>query len=427
MAGTEKGGRNVLSVHMMGDFWITLNGERIQLPGGMFSKTMNLFILMLLYGEEGIPRRKVLELLYGEEADNDSGRLRVVAFRLKRQLIAAGLMTKEDQLNDKGIFRWMPEGMEIQVDARMFELTAARALGIRGPGHMQDLFGHSGGPVGEEQKKLLLEACRLYEGELLTDLTSELWAAENQLYYQELYFQCVRGCVQVFSEEGQYDKVLTVARKAARLYPYEEWYIAELDALMGMGRWKDALEASEQSVRFLSDEMGIHPSRDLTERIRRINAKIKGSSRDLAEIREELKEPGGREGGLCCDYLAFSWIYRYEMRRLEQKSQCPSLMLCSVTKKSGEIIPEEEDEALEQVMWCLGEAVGLCLGRRDIYTRYQKNQYLALLAGASQEDCSLISSRIEGRFRGGQGMGRYRVHFFHASVLPEEEGKRKKK
>lgn len=421
MAGTKNSGKNVLSVHMMGDFWIALNGERMKLPGSMFSKTMNLFILMLLYGEEGIPRRKVLELLYGEEADNDSGRLRVVAFRLKRQLIAAGLMTKDDQLNDKGVFRWMPEGMDIQVDARMFELAAVRALKTQGSGNRQERHGNSRGPVSEEQKKLLLEACHLYEGELLTDLTSELWAAENQIYYQELYFQCVRTSMQVFSEEGQYDKVLTVVRKAAHLYPYEEWYIGELDALMGMGHWKEAHEVAEQFMRFLADEMGIRPSKELMGRVRKINAKIKGSSRDLAEIRDELKEPGGIAGGLCCDYLAFAWIYRYEMRRLNRTDQPHCLMLCSVTKKSGQIIPEEEDGILEQVMSYLGEAVGSCLQRTDIYTRYQKNQYLALLAGARQEDYGRIFSRIESRFRNCPGMRRYQVHFFHSPVLPGKE------
>ncbi len=424
MTGTDRREKDVLTVHMMGDFWIALNGEKMKLPGSLFSKTMNLFILMLLCGEKGIERRKVLELLYGEEeTDNDSGRLRVVAFRLKRQLIAAGLMTKEDHFNEKGIFRWMPDGLELQVDARMFETAAKRAIKIHGSEGRRDLHAmNRKEPEGKKQEGLLEEACNLYEGEFLTDLTSEIWVAENQLYYQELYFQCIRTCIQVFSESGQHDRVLTVVRKAARLYPYEEWFVAELDALIGMGCWKEALEASEQSVRMLTEELGIHPSRELTARIRRINARIKGSPRDLTEIHGKLREKKYESGGLYCDYLEFSWIYRHELRRLEGMDQPHCLMLCSVTEKSGEIALEDEGGLLEEAMTRLGKAIGNCLHRADTYTRYQKNQYLILLVGTGQEGCGRISSRIESCFRQNSRVGRYQIHYFHAPVFPETEG-----
>ena len=80
MEGTERSGGRVLNVHMLGEFQIMLDDVEIKLPGGNYSKTMRLFILIAYYGDKGISREDVLELLYGDgEYANGPGSLRVAS------------------------------------------------------------------------------------------------------------------------------------------------------------------------------------------------------------------------------------------------------------------------------------------------------------------------------------------------------------
>ena len=47
MQGTGRPDGKVLKVQMLGDFRITLDGEEIKLPGGIYSKTTRLFLLII--------------------------------------------------------------------------------------------------------------------------------------------------------------------------------------------------------------------------------------------------------------------------------------------------------------------------------------------------------------------------------------------
>ena len=91
MQGTGRPDGKVLKVQMLGDFRITLDGEEIKLPGGIYSKTTRLFLLIIYYKEQGISKESALEFLYGDgEYADDSGSLRVVSHRLKKHLTQAG-------------------------------------------------------------------------------------------------------------------------------------------------------------------------------------------------------------------------------------------------------------------------------------------------------------------------------------------------
>lgn len=84
MQGAE-GVKKVLNVRMLGELKVTLDGEEVELPGGIYSKTMRLFLLLLCYGERGVTRNNILELLYGDgEYADESGSLRVASYRLKK-------------------------------------------------------------------------------------------------------------------------------------------------------------------------------------------------------------------------------------------------------------------------------------------------------------------------------------------------------
>lgn len=405
MQETGSPGGKVLKVQTLGNFRITLEGEEIKLPGGIYSKTTRLFLLVVYYGDQGISKENVLELLYGDgEYADDSGSLRVVSHRLKKHLTQARVLEEKGSISKKGIFRLEQEGLDVQVDARLFEDNARRALGAQSK---------------EEKTALLEQACQMYTGEFLPSLSAEIWVAGKQARYQNLYFQCLRPYLNALSETGQYEKMLCTARSVLRMYPYEEWYVAELDALIGMERWQAAQEASRQSIKTMMEQMGVRPSETMKERLARINSKLKGSAKNLTEIRRELEESNEDPGAYYCSYASFTGTYNYEMRRIERTGESLYLALCSLTVKDEEGGSKLGEGIFEDAVENLGTAIRTSLRRADVYTRYGKNQYLMLLADLKQEDCDIISRRIERNFEKNPGSGRFRVSHFVTAASPD--------
>lgn len=390
-----------LFVHMLGDFYMELENKKLELPGSIFSKTKNLFLLILLYGEAGIEKRKAMELLYQNDDGDESsqyGRFRVLVYRLKKYLIELGLMQENDTLHKKGVFCWQPKELEIQIDAKIFESAAKEAL-INQTAESFD------------------RACTFYQGDFLTELTSEPWVAQKQVYFQNLYAQCVRSHLRLLNAGKHYGCMLEAAKRAARLYPYEEWYIGWMEALMGMERWKEAFQVSEELEKNLMDQMGLRPSPEVQKRVHRINMKIHGSSKQLWEIRQELEEKDYPQGGFYCNYSTFAWAYRYEIRKTARDGLSHYLLLCSLTEIQEGNSWFQEGEVLDTTMEYLGESIAVSLRRTDIYTRYSKNQYLMLMFQMKQEDCSHISQRIEHKFRKFPGVRKFRLHYYYAPVI----------
>lgn len=390
-----------LFVHMLGDFYMELENKKLELPGSIFSKTKNLFLLILLYGEAGIEKRKAMELLYQNDDGDESsqyGRFCVLVYRLKKYLIELGLMQENDTLHKKGVFCWQPQELEIQIDAKIFESAAKEAL-INQTAESFD------------------RACTFYQGEFLTELTSEPWVAQKQVYFQNLYTQCVRSHLRLLNAGKHYGCMLEAAKRAARLYPYEEWYIGWMEALMGMERWKEAFQVSEELEKNLMDQMGLRPSPEVQERVQRINMQIRGSSKQLWEIRQELEEKDYPQGGFFCNYSTFAWAYRYEIRKTARDGLSHYLLLCSLTEIQEGNSWFQEGEVLDTTMEYLGESIAVSLRRTDIYTRYSKNQYLMLMFQMKQEDCSHISQRIEQKFRKYPGVRKFRLHYYYAPVI----------
>lgn len=129
MSGGEKTEEKTLKIRMLGECSISLNGELLDCFGSAHSKTMKLFILLAYYGAQGVGRQEVLDALYGDsDHTNESGNLRAVSFRVRRQMIQAGLLAEDVSISERGIFRWEPMQISVEIDAKEFEAAAHRAL-----------------------------------------------------------------------------------------------------------------------------------------------------------------------------------------------------------------------------------------------------------------------------------------------------------
>ena len=65
-----------LTVFMMGSIMLEYNRKPLQIPGGPSGKVLQLVLILLYSGEEGVHREELLDMLYGNgECSNPSGSL----------------------------------------------------------------------------------------------------------------------------------------------------------------------------------------------------------------------------------------------------------------------------------------------------------------------------------------------------------------
>ncbi len=406
--------KKTLKIRMLGECSLSFNGEPLDCFGTAHSKTMKLFILLAYYGMQGISRQAVMDALYGDsDHTNESGNLRAVAFRVRKQMVSAGLLPEDASISEKGIFQWTPGAVSVEIDAKQFEDAARRAL--------EESRQAAAAASSESEKQRLAaehlrDACLLYRGEFLPDLASDLWVAEQQVSYQNLFFECLHRYIELLNRLGQYEEILDVVQRVETWYPYEEWFLEELDALIALERWTDAAEAYERAEKSLMNNMGVHPTEELLKRSRRINERMRGSDRNLHEIRGELEEKEYERGAYCCSWQSFVSTYRHEIRRNERNGQSIYLMMCTMTEKGGKDHHTVDNAAFEKGMEALGEAIRESLRRGDTYTRYGVNRYLILLVALKREDCPIISGRIEKNFSRRFGKRGYQLNHYLEAV-----------
>ena len=85
-----------LTVFMMGSIMLEYNRKPLQIPGGPSGKVLQLVLILLYSGEEGVHREELLDMLYGNgECSNPSGSLRATVFRLRKLLEGSELPPRE--------------------------------------------------------------------------------------------------------------------------------------------------------------------------------------------------------------------------------------------------------------------------------------------------------------------------------------------
>lgn len=392
-----------LNIHMLGGYSMLYNEEPVSLNCGVTSKTMQLLLMLLHAGEKGVSRARLLDVLYGcENISNPSNSLRATVFRLRKLLIAAGLPEDEYISTSGGIYKWS-SNLEVDIDAHEFADVAKEAMETKGAG----------------QLPLLKKACELYRGEFLPMLAGEEWVAVESIHYQELYFTCLREACAQMKERREYEDMLEICTLATSIYPFEEWQILQIDCLMAMNRYKEALKAYEKATVLFFEELGLSPSEKMLARFRAMSGQIHYATGALTDIKNSLREKEWIPGAYYCTYPSFIDCYRLVARMIERTGQSVFLLLCTLVDTAGS--PLENNDSLSKVADKLHNAIGRSLRRGDVYTRYSPNQFLVLLMGISQEACNIASTRIEKNFRDEDIGRKIRINYYSTSIADFRE------
>ncbi len=117
----QKNEEHILQLKLLGDFSMSCDQKPISFKRQHFSKSIQLFFLLILHGEEGMKKETLMELLYGQaEGENANNNLNNIVCRLGKQLRKFGLPEESDIRVKNRRYRYVDSG-HIQVDVLELE------------------------------------------------------------------------------------------------------------------------------------------------------------------------------------------------------------------------------------------------------------------------------------------------------------------
>ncbi len=397
--------RNALKVQMLGGFQISWQGEELHMGKKQTTRAMRMLQVLLHAGPTGISREQLLENLFGYGAEGDIANNLSVTVHSLRKLLKESRLPEENYICTKGGRYWFSSSFPVDVDALLF----------------QELIGKAKGRPEGERLELLKEACRTYRGHFLPALMGEEWATVAGAYYQNLYTECMEALCPLMTERKEYEELCELCSRAAAIYPFDEWQIWQMECLFAMRRFKEAQELYSRTQELYLDELDAGPTERLTDFFQRMSSEFQMKSQDLNEIQMQLQENSKSPGAYYCPYPSFVDTYRMMVRVMERSGQSIYLMLCMILDERKKI--RENSDCLKEISEKLSESIQEALRRGDVYTQYNKNQFLVLLMGIRKEECSLIINRIDVNFRRRETSRRIHVSYRAASIAYIKEEK----
>ena len=226
-------------------------------------------------------KASLIDALYGrEDVENRNGSLNNTIFRLRKQLLGSGL-PKDNYITITGGMCYWTGKIPVEVDCLEFENR------IEAGDQTDD-------PV--EKIELYEQACHIYTGEFLPDMTGEDWVAVQNFKDHELYIRCMQVLLEHYQKEEMYEKVNRIAMRAEEIYPFDDWQIYHIDGLIAMGRYEETMALYEKTEKLFFEELGIAPSKEIIKRFHCMGERMSQAEAALDDIRQRLRERSCKRG-----------------------------------------------------------------------------------------------------------------------------------
>ena len=367
-------------VKMFGGFSMEYQGKIISLERNSTTKTNQLLQILFCAGERGIARETLMEQLFGrDEITDPATSLRATVYRLRKCLKTEGFPEDDYVIIKSGQYRWTSE-IPTELDVNQFETQANNAIVCE---------------LEQDQYPMLRKACELYKGEFLPQLGYEEWSVRLGVHYRNLYFRCLDILTEQMQARGEYEELLSLTSIAAKLYPFEEWQVVQMDCLIALNRQKEAMNIYNQTSQMFFEELGVPPSAAMMRRFKVMTGQVQNGG-VIEDIQGNLKEDKNDKGAYFSSLPAFLECYRFVERLISRTGQSAFLMMVTIMGPTDH--PMEKGEKLKPLTGHLRNAVQFSLRRGDLYTQYSPNSFLILLMEITEENCASVIKRIRKYF-----------------------------
>ena len=371
-----------VSVSLLGGFQIRVDGRVLTDDINRSQKIWNVLSYLVVHRDRNIPQSEFIELFWpGENSSNPVNALKTLLYRIRSMLEPLFDDGVDPIVSQRGSYSWN-RSVACEMDTDLFESLCQQAADVsRSP---------------EERMELCREAYRLYQGDFLPKLSSELWVIPLATHYHNMYLAMVKSLAALLEQSEAYGEMTEVCTRANALDPLdEELHILIVRSLLRQGKDAAALAHYESATDLLYRNLGVRPSAELRALYNEIMDIEKGLETDLEVIQGDLRETARRPGAFVCEYGFFREAYRLEARRAERSGTSVHVALITVSLPDGGV---PALKVLSTTMDQLKEVLVGSLRRGDVVSKYSGAQYVIMLPAANFEDSTMVLERVVSSF-----------------------------
>lgn len=369
---------------LLGGFSISYKGRLLSIDANPQCRYMQILLSLLKAGKDGVERAKLLEISQPGASDTKArmNNFRQQVYMLRKAIQKAGF-PEGNYIVGKGLRYYFTFDYDYRADTDALDQMISRMRGLTAEEELQELY---------------LNYCRAYTGEFLPFLSGEEWATVISAYYQKWYTRSLNELCVSLKARGEYEELLSLCRTASQIHPYDGWQKVQTECLIALNRPKEALKVYEKASEFFYEELGITIDESGMGDYDTISSPQSYISSVMANVKEGLTEKDRSGGAYCCGFPSFIDIYRIVTRIGERDGKKNLLLLCTLSigsEFSGGKTDTEQGKSLKTAMELFQGVLANGIRNEDVYTRYSKNQFLALLVGVTDGNGEEVIARLK--------------------------------
>lgn len=358
------------TVKTLGRFSCLRKGLKL-LPGDKLGKMHELFMYLLTSKKALIPREELQEMLWPDTpAELSAKALNHNVYLLRNALEGKRSARQKSIISYTHGCYCFNENHQIALDTVKFEATLMQAAAEK--------------TVGLSYRAIALykEALQIYGGDYLPELNYTDWVVPARQHYKKTYLNNLYNLIDLYRAEKLAQEIVVTCEKAFYHEPLdEELHFYYIEALVECGHRSQARDHYNYITETLFNELDVKPSpaiRRLYKIIRNEPHEYEMSFRDIYALLRLDQE----EGPVNCDPHCFSVICKLEKQRLRADNNSLGLISLYLTDKNFAL---PSAEVIGDAMIALRRVIKTNLALNDLYTRWNKAQYLVLLVADRDE------------------------------------------
>jgi len=373
MAGEEY----QISVHMLGEFSLSINGELLSDKNSRSTKLTSVLCYLLLHRDRPVSQTELIETFWEDETQSSPlSALKMLILRIRntlKPLLGDGV---NPIISHRGAYRWN-DALPCSVDAEDFEHYCSAAEKAE----------------DELEKSAHYEkAIALYKGDFLPERTNLTWVIPLNARLHMRYLAAVKKYAALLEKEGRFIEMETISQQAlATDHTDESLNVILIRSLILQKKQPAALAQYKRTVDMLYRDLGVRPSEDLQSLYPLVTTEEKNWEQDIDSIMNSMRGELNPKQAFFCGFDLFKNIYQLEARRAKRTGSCLHVALVTMTAPGGTTLSEP---IREKVMVQVENIIASTLRQSDVVTRYSKCQFMIMLPGANLENSELVIKRI---------------------------------
>ena len=370
---------HVLKIKTLGVFSVSLGDSAISDSSIRSQKLWKTFKYLLTNRHKMVSPEMLIDVLWADQMPDNPGKsLQTLVSRLRKKI---DIDTDGDShfLYLHGAYQWNPR-LPIELDVAGFEQKITQAE------EAED---------DNEKIGFLQQAVEMYQGDYLSESTSDAWVLPVRNHYKRLYVRTVLDLADAHMQNAAYNEVVRLCMKAVEHEQYEESiYEYLIQALIINDEIAEAQKQYQYYSELVQRAFGAKPSEEFLS-LSQGMWDAEGLESDLFDIKKRLDVETMRRGAFFCTSDTFNQIYQLDRRSSERLQFPVFLALITLAPKKTDL---PEGRSLRGSVLALRQCLMRTLRRGDIVSQYSKNQFLLLLSAYIQKDAETALDRVDRMF-----------------------------